>query len=220
MVGAIMSDTPTIQEKLADLCNELNTQDNRITAHPLFIVEVEKRIYGMDSSLVDDMEWIWVYSQDSEYQFEPDEIFDEIRRDCEDRDEHEILNLWDEEIDPEEWGYEQWFYVTEMEFKCAHLTERAADLYIAQNSHNLRKPRVYVTSQHRCYEWNMVRDHLMVKSDTMTFERAELLVLLESLGGYYEHLDRNSTHPVDEALDPMKKKVDDLYGLLRDHIKL
>lgn len=207
-------------EELEDLRNELNTQNNLATGNPLFIVEEEKRIYGMDGYLIDDLDYIWVYSNDSEYQFEPEEIFDEIRRDCENRDEHEILNLFDNEIEPEEWGYEQWFYVTEMIFVSAHLTNRAAVRYINGNRHNMRKPRVYVTSQYRCHEWNMVRKHLMAEPDTMTFGRDDLLVLLESLGGYYEHLDRNSIHPVDEALDPMKKKVDDLYGLLQTHLRL
>lgn len=148
-------------EELADLANELNTQDNRITSHPLFIVEQEKRIYGMNGEQCDDLEYIWVYSEDSEYTCEPDEVCDQIREDCENDPDLGILNLHDEEIDPEEWGYEQWFYVTEMEFKSAHLTERAANLYITQNSHRMRNPRTFVTSQYRCHEWNMVREHLM-----------------------------------------------------------
>lgn len=35
---------------------------------------------------------------------------------------------------------------------CAHLTEEAANLYIEQNRHNLREPRTYVKSAHRCHE--------------------------------------------------------------------
>lgn len=148
-------------EQLADLRNELKTQDNRITADPLFIVEVERRIYGMNEEWTDD--YIWVYSEDSGYSFEPDEIFDEIREDCKNDPDLGELNLYDEEIDPEEWGYEECFYVTVMEFVSAHFTEKAADLYIAQNNHNLRRPRTYVTSQYRCHEWNMIREHLMAE---------------------------------------------------------
>ena len=35
---------------------------------------------------------------------------------------------------------------------CAHLTEEAANLYIEQNRHNLREPRIYVKSAYRCHE--------------------------------------------------------------------
>lgn len=148
----------TPEEELA-LSLELKNQDNRITADPLFCVQQKRRVYGMDGDLIDDLDFIWVYTEDSEYTFGPDEIFDEIRDN--DHGEDGVLNLHDEEIEPEEWGYHQMFYVEYWDFVCAHFTERAADEYIRDNNHNLTSPRVYVTSQYRCYEWNAVRKHLM-----------------------------------------------------------
>ena len=35
---------------------------------------------------------------------------------------------------------------------CAHLTREAAQLYIDQNKHNLKSPRIYVKSMNRCHE--------------------------------------------------------------------
>ena len=64
-------------------------------------------------------------------------------------------NLYDEVcLDGER--YEKIYYLLRWRFVCAHFTEAAAEAYIVQNSHNLTDPRVYVTSQSRCYEWQDV----------------------------------------------------------------
>lgn len=183
-------------EELANLRNELRTQGNRATGCPLFIVEVEKRIYGMDPD-IDDLDFIWVYTEDSEYTYEPGEIFDEIRMDQENNPG--TKNLPDDEIAPEDFGYHQLFYVTHMEFVCAHLTEKAAEQYIKANSHNLRKPRSYVTSQYRCHEWNMVREHLM--ADTSD-EVHQLKLEIEILRRYG---NKDCTAMADEALEAVRK---------------
>lgn len=44
-------------ELLKDLQNELNTQDNRCTANPLYGVMTRRKIWGIDSNYSDDFEW-------------------------------------------------------------------------------------------------------------------------------------------------------------------
>lgn len=46
------------------------------------------------------------------------------------------------------------FYTLRWQFVTAHLTERAAQRYIDENLHNLTNPRIFVSSQYRCHEFN------------------------------------------------------------------
>ena len=58
---------------LAEIGERLRTQDNRITAQPIFLVEQEQRVYGVDHHYTDDFEeidgknvgykTIWVFVQ-------------------------------------------------------------------------------------------------------------------------------------------------------------
>ena len=51
------------------------------------------------------------------------------------------------------------------EFVQACFTEAAAQQYIDENKHNLKKPRIYVYSGDRNREWQAVRKHLMEFQD-------------------------------------------------------
>lgn len=160
---ATLGDEGAVQEvinsgiDLDELAATLRTQSNRCTAEPLFIVEKKRRIYGMDGDLIDDLDWVWNWEQDPDSYSTEDEIYEEIRTSFDEG----YLNLEDDEIDPDEYGYQKLFYVEYWDFVCAHFTLRAAKLYEAQNSHNLGESRVYVHSQYRCYEWVAVRKYLM-----------------------------------------------------------
>lgn len=64
------------------------------------------------------------------------------------REVYESLGEFNEALEGVE-EYECLYMYTDV---CAHLTREAAQLYIDQNRHNLREPRIYVKSMYRCHE--------------------------------------------------------------------
>lgn len=138
---------------LAELSLELHTQDNRITADPLFCVQQQRTVWGMAEGYSDDFKWF--DANDPESHYEEDEIYAEIR------EHHGIDECLDLQIDPEDFGYKKVYFKRYWDFVTAHFTEKAADRYLQENAHNLDNPRVFVTSQYRCDEWNRVRKFLM-----------------------------------------------------------
>jgi len=131
---------------LKKLAHELNTQDNRATAYPLFCVEVKRRIYGENMCNPDGSIWVW--PKDAECSFDTKEEAIAHFREYGYADAEFIDKL--EEIEYEEY----W------EFDTAHLTEKGANAYIRINGHNLPERRIYVTSQYRCHEFNDLIDWL------------------------------------------------------------
>lgn len=126
-----------LSNRLELLVQRLNTQDNRATAHPIFIVQQEHRIYGMDPKLADSTtKCVWQFKWNSEDLYETLED----AMDCEGQDDED--------------DFEKIYYVIEWRYVCAHFTEAAAQEYIRTNIHNLDNPRIYVDSQYRCDEWN------------------------------------------------------------------
>lgn len=128
---------------LIALAHELRTQDNAYTAHPIYIVQEEEFIYGIDSEYCD--EYHWLFPDDGEVFTVPED--------------GEGLPLDEEQA--EEFGYEKVYYHRQWKFKCAHLTLKAAEQYIETQRHNLKNPRVYVDSMHRCPEMIAIREFLM-----------------------------------------------------------
>jgi len=125
------------QDKLDEIGNEIRTQDNRITADPLFCVFEKERIYGIDPDFTfDGFEWV---DRDENESWEEGEISEEIanRR-----------------------GYEKCYYVERDRFCNAHFTEKSANHFIKINRHNLTRPFTYVTSLWRCYEMIDIRNYL------------------------------------------------------------
>jgi len=134
------------EKLLKKLSHELRTQDNRITGEPLFCVQQKRRIWGIDTRSDPETAWIW--------KDDPDCVFDtkeEAMKDflCTDYDKKHF-DKYIEEVG----------YIDIWEFKTAHLTETAAQLYIDQNKHNLTSPRIFVTSQYRCHEFNEVVEYI------------------------------------------------------------
>lgn len=148
---------------LAMLEHRLRTQDNRATAWPLYLVQDEERIYGMDGQWAQEgTGYIWQDYDEPECTYDSDEELLAHHRDedeCFDHDDGDPFSLEDG-IDPNSdritigsREYERIYYEKRWKFVSAHLTEAAAEAYIEQNRHNLKHPRVYVESQHRCWEW-------------------------------------------------------------------
>ncbi len=147
---------------LQELAEELRTQDNLGTAEPIFLVMEKERVYGFQSEYSDD--YIWVESGYCDCEFESLKEVNEYLQESRNSDKVFV----ETEDQAEEEGFEKVYYLEKNRFKCSHFTRKAAELYIAQNSHNLRKPFVYVGSMYGCYEMIAIREFLMNPQDTST----------------------------------------------------
>ena len=135
-----------MRQFLEQLSTELNSQDNMITAHPLYCVFQVERIYGMDKSL--DIDRVFVDEECIELSRQDlMDAFDLTERQIEDGDLPDTIT---------ETGY-----VDRPRFVNAHLTLEAANKYIRENNHNLNRPYVYVASMNRCPEMIQLRELLM-----------------------------------------------------------
>jgi hypothetical protein len=139
-------------ERLIQLTERLETQDNRATAHPIFLVQQEHRIYGMDPAYTDLSVWEPAYDNECYYETAEEAMV------------HEGLDGTDD--------LKQVFYVIEWRYVSAHFTEQAAVDYIEGHKHNLDNPRIYVASQDYCHEWNETVDSIkriakFVNADTI-----------------------------------------------------
>lgn len=136
-------------EQLAALREELRTQDNAITADPLFVVLQEERIYGVSQDYQTNG-YTWVGEDDSSV--------------TADDDETKVLDkLLDEDRELSIGGvtFERVWYRIVPRFVTACLTRQGAEDYIACNGHNLTKPYIYVESLYRNAEMIALRYHLM-----------------------------------------------------------
>jgi hypothetical protein len=139
----------------------LRTQNNRITAHPIFEVQERKRVYGIDTDYDPKIAWMW-----------PDE--GEVSAELAVLAEAWYGDHGDEPVVEEDgrggWvlsegrcdqlrrvGYhEYWEYVQPF------FTEAGAQRYIEENGHNHRgELRIYAGSAFRNHEWQAVRAMLM-----------------------------------------------------------
>jgi hypothetical protein len=135
-----------IDNSAAAIGKQIATQDNACTHEPLFVVEEQRRFYGLDPEYASDDEIAWL-----------DE--DHAEADAEKRKELEAK--WDEN-DEEPDGWTRTAYVNQWHFVTACLTKEGADEYIRTNGHNHKgKLRVYVHSLYRNAETIAVRAHLL-----------------------------------------------------------
>jgi len=136
-------------EQLNALRTELRTQDNAITADPLFVVFQEERIYGVSQDYQTNG-YTWVGEDDSSVKADDDEA--------------KVLDkLLDEDRELSIGGvtYERVWYRIVPRFVTACFTHKGAEDYIACNGHNLKKPYIYVESLYRNAEMIALRNHLM-----------------------------------------------------------
>lgn len=134
--------------RLKELAAQVKSQDNACTSHPIFVVQQRRRIYGMDSSYVDEFEWI-----DSESNVADDE-------------ERERLEAGYQagEDEPDFWT--RTHYVDTWESVQPFFSRAAAEAYILRNRHNLCAPRIEVDSAYRNEEWQLVRALLQALQDS------------------------------------------------------
>ena len=136
-------------DELDALSTELRTQDNAITADPLFVVFQEERIYGV-SRYYRNNGFTWVCVDDSSVTADDDEakVLDKLL------DEDRELSIGNV-------TYERVWYRIVPRFVTACLTRKGAEAFIARNGHNLTNPYIYVESLHRNEEMIALRNHLM-----------------------------------------------------------
>ncbi len=131
--------------ELATIRANLLTQDNRITADPIFMVQGLRRIYGIDKGYTDNVVWL----DDESIEASGDDLI-------------ECLAAYDR--GEERKGWTRTGYVDIWEHVQPFFTEVGANHYLKINGHNLRhykEVRIYVESAFRNEEWQAVREMLM-----------------------------------------------------------
>jgi hypothetical protein len=131
-----------IDPLIARLPELLTTQDNRITADPMFIVQQKRRIYGLDPDRCDNVVWL-------------DETGDYAE--ASEEEHRQLEQAWEDGEETSNWYrcgvMDTWEFVT------ACLTEQGCKDYLDVNGHNLNKPRIYAASGYRNAEWIALRKH-------------------------------------------------------------
>ncbi len=121
---------------LLKIGEKLRTQDNRMTANPMFCVQEKKRVVGMDSGISDNT--VWVNSTSGEI-------------------EESATEPYDNKGDWEEFGVLEYWETVMVAF-----TEAGCEQYLKLNGHNHRgETRIYVESFNRCPEMIAIRDYLL-----------------------------------------------------------
>lgn len=132
-----------MNEAMRAIGEQIRTQDNACTSHPMFLIQRNRRIYGMDPNYSEDFTWI---HQD----------------DCEEvaEDERAKLEAQHEETGEEASGYRRVAYIDLWEFVTAFFTRAAAEQFLIDNAHRFGQKRIYVDSGHRNPEWQAIRAYL------------------------------------------------------------
>ncbi len=136
---------------LAALREELRTQDNAITADPLFVVYDKQRIYGLDSDHAEHYCWLYPDRGDGRSEVTDSKLVALLSH----------LESLGKETEIAGVEYTRIGYVDVDRFITCCLTRKSAKTFIARNSHRLRKPFVYVESLDRNDEMIALRNHLM-----------------------------------------------------------
>jgi hypothetical protein len=128
------------------IAERVRTQDNAITADPIFVVQQRVRMYGMDPD-VDDV-FVWLDSCNDNIEIEEEEAakLEETYQ--------KTLKIPGE--------YCRTGYKDIWEFVQPFFTRKAAEAYIEVMRHRLTDPRVYVESGYRNREWQTIRALLML----------------------------------------------------------
>ena len=129
---------------LVAIGERLRTQDNRITALPIFVVQQKRRTYGFDTDYCEDDNGIaWL--------FDHEEATGDERVNLE-------ADYQNDGTEPE--GWTRTAFLDTWEYVMPFLTEAAAQRYIDENKHNLKEPRIYAESGYRNGEWKAIREFL------------------------------------------------------------
>ena len=131
---------PAIPEELYRIGELLRTQDNRITADPMFCIQGRRRVWGVAEGFEDGSAWIDKNGGEGEEVPEPADV-----------------------DDPPD-GIEEMFYKDIWETIMVCFTEDGCKEHLRQNGHNYRhfeETRIYVESFYRNPEMQAIRKFLM-----------------------------------------------------------
>lgn len=136
------------QEFLQNIRTQLNEQDSSCIEQPIFIVYTKERFFGVDPDLHDAYE-VWTLDDSTRIIDQDDLEFDAL----------ETLSDSDSiTVDGTEYRKS---YVTEIyRFRQAFFTRQAAQKFISDNAHNLRKPSVCIETLMRNNEMIQLRQIL------------------------------------------------------------
>jgi hypothetical protein len=137
-------DAEQADEALRTIHGLLHTQDNRITAAPMFAVQQKRRVYGIDT----EYEPLIAWTNDEGSEASPE-------------DAARFETAYDHDCDAEQEGYRRIGYHEYWEFVTGCFTEQGCKDYLARNGHNLNEPRIYAYGTYRNEEWKTIRDFLM-----------------------------------------------------------
>ena len=153
-----------IPDFIKELSEQLNTQDNRITADPIFCVYYDEKVptaedyadgyefYNEDGHVCDDESELLEHLQE----YYPDLI----KKHLHDED-IESVNDWDFEFDlvheyftlPE--GYNRFHYLNKKHFVKASLTEAGAKQFIERKQHDYAP--LYIYAESMCFQWQAIK---------------------------------------------------------------
>jgi len=145
-----------VPEWMAEISGNLKTQDNRITADPLFVV-LQKSPIVVDEDYDHDR-IVWVDDEGNEAEEGTVKQLDYMRSDVDD------LHFLEDEIELGEDDRQQWRRLAIKEadqFVTACLTESGAKAYLKRDGHNLNQPFIFVTSLYRNEEMKQLRNWLL-----------------------------------------------------------
>jgi len=165
------------QKHLQAMASRILTQDNRITADPIFVVQRRIRTYGMEDGYSDNYtfldrdDYTPVYFGEDEYYCpecggipEESEEPEPVKLTREEFDD-ETCSLCEGYLDLDQLGVVKVSYKDHWEHHMPFFTEVGAEDYLKINGHNLGKTRIYVKSAFRNAEWNTMRSMLIEMAD-------------------------------------------------------
>lgn len=127
------------------LAGLVKDQDNYSTAHPQYIIQQRRRIYGMEQEYADHVAW----------RYDGEEVTTTQDENCD-----EVLEEFCKEAEISRDDVEEQGYIDIYEFVQPFFSERAALKFMENNKHRLTDPRLFIDSAHRNYEWQMIEEIL------------------------------------------------------------
>ncbi len=127
----------------------LLSQDNRSTAHPIYVVERRVRDFGYEPEYSEEQAWVCAEDELTVTKDSDPELFAKFQD-----------GIFDGEHEGDEGRWETVGYKDRWEFVQPFLTREAAETYRKNEAHNLGEARVFVASGHRNPEWAWLRDLL------------------------------------------------------------
>lgn len=140
---------------LAALANNIKTQDNLATKHPLYCV-YQKRSIPVDDDCYSgiDAQTIWIDADDCR-EVEDNELSEALSVIAEGNAEVKVI------VDDCEYSYERKLVGMIPVFVTACLTRAGAEAYLKADGHNLTQPYIHVHSLNRNAEMTGLREYVI-----------------------------------------------------------